>query len=112
MGKHEENEALKLCMKQLKLWMKDHGEDINTKEAIEKAKLAISQAGNELAWLIEIATPEGAKWFSPARNFTNDPNDVIRFSRKCDAEAIISILGLSDFDAFTTDHMWMDLESV
>jgi len=62
---------------------------------------------DETAWLIEIQATEGAKWFSPARNFTADPNDVIRFSRKCDAEAIISILGLSDFDAVASEHMWM-----
>lgn len=61
----------------------------------------------ETAWLIEIATPEGAKWFSPVSKFTNDPNDVIRFSRKCDAEAIISVLDLDNFNAFATEHMWM-----
>jgi hypothetical protein len=61
---------------------------------------------DETAWLIEITTKEGAKWFSPHRNFTNDPNNVIRFSRKCDAEAIIVILGLEQLDAFATDHMW------
>ena len=63
---------------------------------------------NETAWLIEITTNEGAKWFSPQRNFTNDPNNVIRFSRKCDAEAVIAILGLEQLDAFATDHMWCD----
>lgn len=63
---------------------------------------------SETAWLIEIATPEGAKWLSPDANFTNDPNNVIRFSRKCDADAIITMLGLFEIDAFPADHMWCD----
>lgn len=69
---------------------------------------------SETAWLIEIATPEGAAWLAPNAKFTNDPNNVIRFSRKCDAEAVIEMLGLDEFftdipqSAFATEHMWCD----
>ena len=37
-------EALKLCVPELRGWMRNHGEDIRTVEAIEKATAAIMKA--------------------------------------------------------------------
>jgi hypothetical protein len=63
----------------------------------------------EEAWLIEISTDEGAKWYTVNSNFTNDPDDALRLCRQKDAEAVIEILRMHELDAFATEHIfWKD----
>lgn len=47
----------------------------------------------EQAWLIEIPTDEGAKWYTVNSNFTNDADEALRLCRKVDAEAAMEMLG-------------------
>ena len=61
---------------------------------------------DELAWLIEIPTQDGAKWFTVNRNFTADAAEAIRFCRKVDAETVLDFMGLHSLDAFASEHMF------
>ena len=54
----------------------------------------------ETGWLIEIATPEGARWYTINSNFTNDSFEALRFARKIDAESGIVMLGLQGMKRF------------
>lgn len=62
---------------------------------------------DEISWLIELPTSEGAKWYTVNNNFTKDSCEAVRFSRKVDAEAAIKLFGLQSLtDVVATEHMW------
>ncbi len=58
---------------------------------------------DETAWLIEKQQNGGAIWYG-VNDWTNDPSNVVRFSRKQDAEAVINNWGMTD--CIVTEHMW------
>ena len=83
----------------------DRAEDEEFAKLIIKGLFNLARS-DETAWLIEIATDMGAKWYTVNSNFTADPHESLRFSRKEDVEAIIPMLGLQELGAFATEHIW------
>jgi hypothetical protein len=60
----------------------------------------------ETGWLIELNDPSGspgALWWKPGC-WTADSTIAVRFSRKCDAEAVIRGMGFKK--AIATEHQW------
>jgi len=79
-------------------------DDIRFRRSIRSK--AMPKPEQRTAWLVEQAGANSATWLAedaPMGCFTADPNNVIRFARKQDAEAVIKILGLQ---AVATEHIW------
>ena len=67
-------------------------------------------------WLIEMKPSVSMvpAWFcgsdDPDDYYSTDVSKAVRFSRKQDAETVISMLGWSE--AFASEHMWPELEEL
>lgn len=66
---------------------------------------------DEDAWLIEINGDFNAQWLSmDLWSWTSNADDAIRFSRKIDAEAFMSVFVGEHLNAVATSHLWCGSE--
>ena len=69
---------------------------------------------DERGWLVELGSMPPQWWTGRSpKEFSTDPNAVMRFARRVDAECAISWLvaeGTRD-GCKATDHLWMDLST-
>ena len=81
-------------------------DDIRFRRSIREK--AMPEPTQTTGWLVEQTGANSGTWLAedaPMGAFTADPNNVIRFARKQDAEAVIKILGLQ---AVATEHIWYE----
>lgn len=64
----------------------------------------------ESGWLIEKVGlfPEWMTACQYSRGWTADSAKAVRFSRQCDADAVIRMLGLDSLHHKSTEHIWSD----
>lgn len=61
---------------------------------------------SDMAWLIEISTPDGARWYTHDGDFVSNVHKAIRFCRREDADAVDTMLGLHEFGTTITEHLF------